>query len=162
MKPSFLNGLAVLSLVTMSVGCASSGPVVRSQSPEAAGNAGVEQVSFDYMHAKLHHDYQTSVNFQNMVPAPNNCPTCPPSQYGMASSCPTCPPGSGGSYGYNGDCDNGCQADGMLCRCPWHPTHHHMFSYEEPKNLTYPTSQMGSLIRYPYYTFKGPDDFFQK
>jgi len=169
MKPSFLNGLAVLSLVAMSVGCASNGTIVRSQSPESSAEPGIKQVSLEYMHARLSHEQETQLHVQSMVPKYNNCPTCPPSQYGMASNCPTCPPGQGGYYGQYGeacpDCqqdDCNCNCDGMLCRMPWHPTHHHMFSYEQPKNLSYPTSQMGSLTRYPYYTFKGPDDFFHK
>ena len=42
-----------------------------------------------------------------------------------------------------------------------HPTHYHWFSYEQPRNLVYPpANQPAAVIQYPYYTVKGPDDFF--
>lgn len=42
-----------------------------------------------------------------------------------------------------------------------HPTHYHWFSYEQPRDLVYPpANQPSAVIQYPYYTLKGPDDFF--
>jgi hypothetical protein len=44
-----------------------------------------------------------------------------------------------------------------------HPTHYNWFSYEQPRNLVYPpANQPAAVIQYPYYTVKGPSDFFMK
>ena len=43
----------------------------------------------------------------------------------------------------------------------WYPTHHHHFSYDAPRGLQYPPANVPpSVVVYPYYTVKGPDDFF--
>lgn len=43
----------------------------------------------------------------------------------------------------------------------WRPTHHHTWEYKEPKNLRYPDPcQQPAMVQYPYYTCKGPSDFF--
>lgn len=45
----------------------------------------------------------------------------------------------------------------------WHPTHYHTFTYNPPQNLVYPQqNQPAAVVQYPYYTHKGPDDFFLK
>ena len=41
--------------------------------------------------------------------------------------------------------------------------HYHTYSYREPDNLSYPCpNQPGGVVTYPYYTHKGPSDFFYK
>ncbi|GDY09435.1 hypothetical protein LBMAG52_29210 [Planctomycetia bacterium] len=43
------------------------------------------------------------------------------------------------------------------------PKHHHTFDYRQPKNLSYPPqNQPAGVVAYPYYTCKGPSDFFMK
>jgi hypothetical protein len=43
----------------------------------------------------------------------------------------------------------------------WYPTHHHWYTYHEPRNLLYPPDNApAAVVVYPYYTVKGPDDFF--
>ncbi|MCH7687628.1 MAG: hypothetical protein IH899_13260 [Planctomycetes bacterium] len=51
---------------------------------------------------------------------------------------------------------------GNSCYNPdWYPTHHHWYRYKPPRNLVYPpANQPGGVVVYPYYTLKGPDDFF--
>ncbi len=40
---------------------------------------------------------------------------------------------------------------------------YHTYSYHEPKGLVYPApNQPGGVVTYPYYTHKGPSDFFWK
>lgn len=59
---------------------------------------------------------------------------------------------------------------GMGCpTCPtrpadvWRPTHHHTSTYKAPQNLQYPPqNQKPAVYQYPYYTVKGPTDFFYK
>lgn len=45
----------------------------------------------------------------------------------------------------------------------WCPKQYHSFDYVIPKNLVYPpANQPAAVVQYPYYTLKGPDDFFMK
>ena len=45
----------------------------------------------------------------------------------------------------------------------WTPTHHHTYDYRQPKDLVYPPqNQPAAAVVYPYYTLKGPSDFFMK
>ena len=54
-------------------------------------------------------------------------------------------------------CPQGGQADW------WRPTHHHTWEYHAPQNLLYPPDNAPNAIQqYPYYTVKGPSDFFMK
>jgi hypothetical protein len=45
----------------------------------------------------------------------------------------------------------------------WRPTHHHTYDYKAPTDLQYPDqNQPPGVVQYPYYTVKGPTDFFFK
>ncbi|GAB4152920.1 MAG: hypothetical protein Tsb009_29040 [Planctomycetaceae bacterium] len=47
------------------------------------------------------------------------------------------------------------------CGKGWYPTHRHTYDYKAPQGLVYPpANQPAAVIQYPYYTLKGPDDFF--
>ncbi len=51
-----------------------------------------------------------------------------------------------------------CRADYIR----WMPKHYHSFTYDFPNDLTYPAPNApGGAIVYPYYTVKGPSDFFR-
>lgn len=64
--------------------------------------------------------------------------------HGQQSQCPTCPPGHN-MYGMDF----------------WKPTHHHTWEYNAPQGLRYPDpNQPPAVIQYPYYTVKGPTDYF--
>lgn len=40
-------------------------------------------------------------------------------------------------------------------------TNQYLYRYQAPKNLVYPpANQPAGVVVYPYYTVKGPDDFF--
>lgn len=44
-----------------------------------------------------------------------------------------------------------------------YPRHHHTYDYKAPQNLSYPpATQQAPVVQYPYYTVKGPSDFFMK
>lgn len=44
-----------------------------------------------------------------------------------------------------------------------YPNHHFTYAYMRPKNLLYPPPEVpGGAVVYPYYTHKGPSDFFRK
>lgn len=65
---------------------------------------------------------------------------CPHCHYGAA-----CPP-------------NGCPHCGTGC-----PKHHMTYQYKWPQNLVYPPNVMpAGVVVWPYYTLRGPTDFFMK
>jgi hypothetical protein len=42
-------------------------------------------------------------------------------------------------------------------------SHYHTFEYRAPEGMTYPpANQPPAIVQYPYYTLRGPTDFFQK
>jgi hypothetical protein len=66
---------------------------------------------------------------------------CPECQYGQA--CPT----------------GGCRHCGFGCR-PL-PHHYQTYQYNWPNNMVYPTTGVpAGIVQYPYYTLRGPTDFF--
>ncbi len=67
---------------------------------------------------------------------------CPHCQYGNA-----CPP-------------DGCKRCGKGCG---YPHSHHTYRHVWPQNLSYPTGPVpAGMVQYPYYTHRGPTDFFMK
>lgn len=45
----------------------------------------------------------------------------------------------------------------------WYPKHHHFYSYRREDDLVYPPAQTpGAIVQYPYYTHRGPTDFFMQ
>ena len=76
----------------------------------------------------------------------------------MCPSCPTCP-GAGPLGGHFGGCPGG-QCGG--CGSGQCVRHYHSYRVEQPKNLVYPQpNAVGGATVYPYYTHKGPSDFFR-
>ncbi len=71
-----------------------------------------------------------------------------------------CPPQAGG-----GMCPHGLHGGCRTCgRAPdWYPRHHKTYSYSVPSDLSYPAQNaVGGAVVYPYYTHKGPSDFFRQ
>ena len=64
-----------------------------------------------------------------------------------------------------GECPNGRCNGGCISHLPYHlaPTHRNFHTYQVPQGLTYPAqNQPPASIQYPYYTTRGPTDFFMK
>lgn len=104
---------------------------------------------------------------------------------GCASSTPTfrgqSPPASfaswGGGHGHGDNCPM-CQANGQGVVCPpsghgcdpngcmnlpFHPVHRNFHTYSHPQDLMYPPENAApAMYQYPYYTLRGPTDFFMK
>ncbi len=144
-------------------GCAQTGPVMRGQSPAA-----LQQASFGYhgsiKEAAHDHMYGTDTThfnvgadgqvYQSGGYAPGNCPGgCP-----QPGACPggNCP----GGYCPGAGCPTGhCNSGEIVCQ----PHHGYTFSYKAPNDLRYPPANVpGGAVVYPYYTHKGPSDFFRK
>ncbi len=183
---------ACLMTTVLAVGCQSPGMITRGQSPAPFPNAAlpevveeqaksqadqkIVQVAHQSPHEKkqavmdaVHDIYQekhnTSVTYSSEVQYAgpgNSCPTgnCPPGGYGYQ-----------GNYGGGGYCPQGNYPHGG---CPTgncgygndlnhYPTHHFSQSYHVPNDLSYPAqNSVGGAVVYPYYTHKGPSDFFRK
>lgn len=82
-----------------------------------------------------------------------------------------CPPGStvnckNQRCGGRGLCgDTRCGGGGATNRLnlPFHPVHRNYVDYQAPSNLSYPQQNTpAATVQYPYYTTKGPTDFFMK
>ncbi|WP_417851471.1 hypothetical protein [Thalassoglobus sp.] len=67
--------------------------------------------------------------------------------------------GHGGAANYYGGAY--CQQYGCDLNC--YPRHNYTYGYQRPKHLVYPQQNAtGGAVVYPYYTHKGPSDFFRK
>lgn len=143
----FLVGLLACSMLA-AVGCTAPLAVVRGQSPlttqlapAAYGNLTTAQDAF--------HEHGAYTSYHSTAGFPGY-----DYRYGgYAAECPQgCPP----AYGYcpSGYCQT-CGASGHGC-----PQHYHSYSYSRPSDLRYPQGPGGAVV-YPYYTLRGPSDFFR-
>lgn len=133
------------ALLFAACGCTSPQSVARSQSPHP-GQPGVTPAGFENLATTqypLHdaHAYSSSYHSTSGFPG-----------YDASMNCPSGPCGYGGGCGVG--CGHGC---GHGC-----PHHYHSYAYTRPHNLVYPPPQSpAGAVVYPYYTHKGPSDFFR-
>ncbi|MBX3442044.1 MAG: hypothetical protein KF774_06535 [Planctomyces sp.] len=139
-----LWGLVASGMLVAS-GCGGANAIIRGQSPAhlqqaTAGYSGpIREVSHEHFHGR-------AITHYSVDSSGGGCPSdgygCPPGAGHMG-----CPPGG-----------PGCPPGGHGC----HPHHGYTFSYERPNNLVYPPANVpGGAVAYPYYTLKGPSDFFR-
>lgn len=145
------------ALLIAACGCSTPQSISRGQSPHH-GEVNVVPASFGNLAAAqypLHdaHAYSSSYHSTSGFPGYDahlgGCPegACGYGGYGGACGC-----GHGGACG----CGNGCGC-GHGC-----PHHYHSFAYSRPADLVYPPPNApGGAVVYPYYTHKGPSDFFR-
>ncbi len=105
--------------------------------------------------------------------------------YGMMGDCQSCDAGYGGDVfgqeiditnmkrrelrklgidkpGRNRNAHAAAPADQCL-NVPFHPVHRNFHTYDVPNGLSYPEEQTATAaVQYPYYTFRGPTDFFMQ
>ncbi len=175
-------GLARMDVPDAAVGyarAADAAPVIRAQSPDAPnrrpmpGQTANRPPVYDKSLKLMTHEGSSApmgapvagpVDPRMATDGPAYCPSggCPPG-YGQGGYgggyCPTgaCPPG----YGMPGACHPGLGA----CR----PGNSNTYTVRDPGCPVYPPGTApglggpgtpGAMIQYPYYTTKGPDDFF--
>lgn len=143
--PTF-GGLLLAALLGAS-GCQSMTTVSRGQSPD---DLSIQPAGFHHCQSR---DVSHFHSVQNTGPE-GYCPSgnCPPQGQGY------CPQG-----GYGGYCPPG--AGGQFCgnNLNWYPRHHQSYSYSAPNDLKYPAPNAPTgMVTYPYYTLKGPSDFFRQ
>ena len=102
------------------------------------------------LHGGPHGAYEDCPQCYGQCP-PGGCPVC----FGVPGL--PCLPGCGLFLGHH-------RRGGLFV-----PQHIHRYSYDQPQNLLYPPGsdprvpgRMGPMpvVQYPYYTTKGPDDYF--
>lgn len=156
-------------VILMASGCTSMNPVVRGQSPAVSPEGSpIQQVNFQTRGIESHPIYDATMGrhanisktfHSNHVPfnADTGCPN--------GVGCPTCPGGCPphGQMGYpGGACPSG-QCGHFQHIHPKCVRDARTYSYSQPNDLRYPMqNQLGGSISYPYYTHKGPSDFFRK
>jgi hypothetical protein len=113
-------------------GCASSTPTMRAQSPQDGYGS-----------------------WSDGPASTHDCPMCQSGEgHGAA-----CPPNYQGYHQQR--CSKNCRGAG--CNLPCHPVHRNFHTYHAPQNLMYPPeNSQPAQVQYPYYTLRGPTDFFMK
>lgn len=86
----------------------------------------------------------------------------------MVHGCPSCQSasGPGGQMIHSPECQHaghGAACQNGNCNLPFVPVHRSFHTYSAPEGLMYPPqNQPPGLYQYPYYTLRGPTDFFMK
>lgn len=164
-----MAGVAVLA----ATGCTQTGSVVRGQSPAGGDFQGpIIGTAPGYGELKTkakrsHNDYKAFHGHRNHVLGHEN------GQYDGSEAfydnhrkhvyetgdggggCPACNNGMSCPAGGCPHCGCGCGHD--------KPDHYQTYSYKWPQNLAYPPPVLpAGMVQYPYYTLRGPTDFFMK
>jgi len=188
-RPMMWGLTAVLAMCGASLGCAQTGQTIRGQSPvpdpvaEKApapvakpAPAPADVVIYgpligsapgygEHAKANSHKDFKTLPQFYNnnfgyeggYYTGPEGYYTYPRTRSyttggaGAAGGCPYC------QYGAACPAD-GCPQCGHGC-----PHHNASYQYNWPQNMVYPQGPVpAGMVQWPYYTLRGPTDFFMK
>lgn len=182
--PKLLSMVTGLALSAACLGCQSAAMTARGQSPHtdmavpppaplAQGlhdsieaihqephmqtlHQGVRELRQNY----LDHHAQTTTFYYDVQRAGPGATAgyCPPAAPCPGGACPSgyCP--------VHGPCPSGMcfGCSGWGNGLDWYPKHHASYSYNRPSDLVYPPAHVpGGAVVYPYYTVKGPSDFFR-
>ena len=179
-------GMTVLLVGSALVGCSQGRQTVRGQSPAMPPSAptqmpvgmdeqgpiigsapGYGQAVNGHQSKHAHHDFKAYTGFRDnnfgyeggYYAGPSGYYTdrtytgtgnagCPACEYGRAcpqAGCTHC------GHGANGCAPAGC------------PQHYQTYRFDWPQNQVYPPNQVpAGMVQYPYYTLRGPTDFFMK
>lgn len=171
-------GLAVLTLIGATVQAAEPGVVViRGQSPSSEPAAAAPTYAepmgpiigsapgYGEFSKHRKQDFKTFPQFHNNHFGYEGGYYAGPEGYYTSHGKKIYTTGQGHGHG-DGDCPF-CRAGksgAPGCKqCKDKPTHYTTYGYKWPQNMVYP--QYGApagAVQYPYYTFRGPSDFFMK
>ncbi|HEX6987066.1 MAG TPA: hypothetical protein VF170_16930 [Planctomycetaceae bacterium] len=165
------------TLLAAGVGCSSTDALIRGQSPDGAGVARAADFAAPPVIRAQSPDRAAALR-----PKPSHN-TKLVSHEGVPVSSGTladgtvvghpsgyCPPD--GAYcppGHHGVCMPGIPCPGIPCPAPHLGLTGHTYTYRDPGVPVYPPGtgpaltgpgSPGAVVQYPYYTTKGPDDFF--
>lgn len=176
----FCQSLGLLALLTLSfsAGCSMTNPTVRGQGPEnagpivgtAPGYGQFKDAAYLNRHGK--HDFKAYSQFRDNNLGYEGGYYAGNDRYVTENNVPYTLNGAGGSAGAGGygvcpDCQDGracpqsgCRHCGRGCGCP---NHYQTYQHQWPQNLVYPQQGVPSgIVQYPYYTLRGPTDFFMQ
>lgn len=177
-------GWVAILAVSVTVGCSQSRQTVRGQSPAVVdgGEAGqgpiigtapgYGQLVHGHKARHSHHDFKAHHGFHDnnfgyeggYYAGPDGYYTEHDRTYTVAGNggCPHCQYGQACPEEGCHHCGNRLAA--MLGHGPnGFPTHYQTYRYDWPQNLVYPDNQVpAGMVQYPYYTLRGPSDFFMK
>ncbi len=135
MKPHFLCSMAACLILPLCVGCTNS-QVVRGQSGD--GEFMMKQQAEMAQYQQLMHKQYAGQQ-------------APIQQMGQQRHGAYCPPGAGWNNGHK----NVYQQNNR-------PRNYQTYKYNPPAAVYPQQNQPLGVVQYPYYTHKGPDDFFLK
>lgn len=151
MRTNVAWGSAIGLMWLVCTGCSTQQSLIRGQSP--SGPSGIQQ-AFAEMPAAQRAPIQ-QINYMPGHHGGYHAAQCPPSH---------CPPGHGHCHGYcmHGVLAHLCSACACLHSWPWHHTTQSVSDdYNDPHAFVYPPPyQPPAVVQYPYYTLRGPTDFF--
>ena len=167
-------GFSALLALGCFVGCSMTNPTVRGQAPDnGVVNTGPiigsapgygELVNKPYMGRHNNHDFRPYNGFRDnnfgyeggFYAGPNGTFTGPPMPYtNGGGNCYECNSGQNCPAGGCPRCGRGCLNHHGF------PQHYQTYQYNWPQNMVYPqTGAPAGMVQYPYYTLRGPTDFF--
>ena len=127
--------LAALLMVPLCVGCGANQGVIRGQNPKIGTPP--QQVAQQHQQALE----------QKLIQQTSHVYPHSGSSYGHGS--PACQVCNG-----HGSSQCGCGRNGI------YPRHRHTYRLDHPDAVYPPRDHKMGVVQYPYYTVKGPDDFF--
>jgi len=155
LKDYMAGAVAALIILPFAVGCSTNQSVVRGQNPDVLQvGAGVVQAGHEESSG---HTQYAVVPVSHSNSAPCDCPG------GGVNGGYAGPYHDGTWNGYHVNGQDQCEPDGSGSACLNCPKHTHWYRYKEPQGLVYPpANQPAALVQYPYFTVRGPTDFFMK
>ena len=165
-------GLVAIVAVSFSVGCSMTNPTVRSQTPEGDGPIIGSAPGYGdfkkspYLGRHNHHDFKPFQGASDHNFGYNGGFYAGPQGYFTDANQPYTMNGPSCDVCQNGQAcpDQGCQRCGRGCGYRnGMPTHIQTYQIDYPQNMVYPTEGVpAGMVQYPYYTLRGPTDFFMK
>ncbi len=153
--------LAAAALVsTLVAGCTSGPTVARGQNPTSDPfvtpvSYGTQPAILDAVSDHKHGTQITHYQYDQAYCPSGDCRNggyCPPQ-----TGCPTCK-----GHGLQGALCPTCQRDNCNLQSQY-PRHNLTYSYQRPNDLRYPDPNTpAGMVVYPFYTLKGPRDFFSQ
>lgn len=166
-------GLAALLAVSFSVGCSMTNPTVRGQAPDNVGPIMGSAPGYGelkrapYLGNSGTHDFRPYAGIRDSHFGYDGGYTASLDGYSDDRYAPYTADGAGVCP----DCQNGqaCPQDGChrcgrgCCYRNGMPHHYQTYQYNWPQNMVYPQQGVPSgMVQYPYYTLRGPTDFFMQ
>ncbi len=165
--------LVALFAVSISAGCSMTNPTVRGQAPDNAGPIVGSAPGYGdfkkapYLGNSGNHDFKAYSGFRDnnfgyeggYYAGPDGYVTDRNNPYEVdgAGGCPQCQNGQSCPADGCQHCGRGCgYRNGM-------PQHYQTYQYNWPQNMVYPQQGVPTgVVQYPYYTLRGPTDFFME